>query len=341
MSAVIPQLAALRRLARVYRRILVLAVPAALAGCQGADSLAPDATTAAAGDLPPPAAEPALAEAVPSSDAIAALTADRIVFSSLTADGSDIWTMGPAGGSATRLTSYTGTENTPHWSWDHKRIAFVRMRNGYTDIFVMNADGSNKHWARSTAYAGTIDMPSWSPDGSHLLVRVGYQGQLLVAKLDLATGNLSLVAPAGQFGVQGYYPVYDATGTSIFYLDLTLKTIKRFTPGGALTTVLSPGIWVGDLAPSPDGGKLAYYGGATGQASEIFVLNLTTKAVKRLTNNTVPDYTPAWSPDGTKLAFASLRAGKLQVYTMNSSTGGNVTKITSKTYGAYAPAWVR
>ena len=340
MSASIAQVAALRRLARVYRRILVLAVPAALAGCQGAaDSFAPDAT--AAGDLSPAAAESATAEAVPSSGTIAALATDRIVFSSLTATGSDIWTMSPAGSSATRLTSYSGTERGPRWSWDRKQIAFVRQRNGLADIFVMNADGTNKHWARPTAYSSTIDMPSWSPDGSHLLVRVGVQGFLL-AKLDLATGNLSLIAPAGALGVDGSYPVYDPTGKTIFYVDNTLKVIKRFTPGGAVTTVLSPGIWVADLAPSPDGSKLAYDGGATGQSNEIFVLNLATKVVKRLTNNSVPDYTPSWSPDGTKFAFASLRSGgKLQVYTMNSSTGGGVTKITSKTYGAYAPAWTR
>jgi len=340
MSASIAEVAALRQLARVYRRILGLAVPAALAGCQGAtDSLAPDAT--AAGDLSPATAESVTAEAMPASGAIAALATDRIVFSSLTADGSDIWTMAPAGGSATRLTSYTGTEREPHWSWDRKRIAFVRVRNGLPDIFIMNADGTNKHWARSTTYSSSIVAPSWSPDGSHLLVQIGYQGLLVLAKLDLATGNLSLLAPAGLLAVAGSSPVYDPTGTTIFYVDNTLKVIKRFTPGGAVTTVLSPGIWVEDLAPSLDGSKLAYDGGATSQSNEIFVLNLATKVVKRLTNNSVPDYTPSWSPDGTKLAFASLRSGKLQVYTMNSSTGGGVTKITSKPLGAYAPGWTR
>jgi len=340
MTASIAEVAALRQLARVYRRILGLAVPAALAGCQGAaDSLAPDAT--AAGDRSPATAESVTAEAMPASGAIAALATDRIVFSSLTADGSDIWTMAPAGGSPTRLTSYTGTERAPRWSWDRKRIAFVRVRNGLPDIFIMNADGTNKHWARATTYSSSIVAPSWSPDGSHLLVQIGYQGLLVLAKLDLATGNLSLVAPAGLLAVAGYNPVYDPTGTTIFYVDNTLKVIKRFTPGGAVTTVLSPGIWVEDLAPSPDGSKLAYDGGATGQSNEIFVLNLATKVVKRLTNNSVPDYTPSWSPDGTKFAFASLRSGTLQVYTMNSSTGGSVTKITSKPLGAYAPAWTR
>jgi hypothetical protein len=56
MAPTITQVATLRRLARVYRRILVLAVPAALAGCQGAsDTLAPDAAAAGASEVVPSA----------------------------------------------------------------------------------------------------------------------------------------------------------------------------------------------------------------------------------------------------------------------------------------------
>ena len=73
-------------------------------------------------------------------------------------------------------------------------------------------------------------------------MRVPFQGLPCLAKLDLATGNMALVAPAGVFGVEGSYPIYDPTGQTIIYVDKTYKTIKRFTPGGALTTVLPPTI---------------------------------------------------------------------------------------------------
>ena len=339
MSRFISQVPALRRLCRVYRRMLALAVPAALAGCQGAaDPLAPDA----AGDPAGPGAEPAAVEAVPSSGLLAALVSDRIVFSDLMAtNGADLWTMGPLGGNLTHLSTFTGGEVDPSWSYDHKRIAFGRLRNGVPDIYLMNADGTHKRWARSVTYPSSIDMPSWSPDGTHLLVRVVFQGNPSLAKLDLATGNLALVAPKALLGVMGSYPIYDPAGTTIIYLDNTYKTIKRFTPNGALTTVLTSSMYLGDLAISPDGTRLAYTAGVTASNSEIYVLNLATKVAKRLTWNGAADQSPTWSPDGTKLAFASYRTGKMQIYTMNSSTGGSVTRITSRTYGAVWPAWVR
>jgi TolB protein len=162
-----------------------------------------------------------------------------------------------------------------------------------------------------------------------------------VAKLDLATGNLTLLAPAGVFALMGSYPTYDRDGTTIVYVDGLLKNIRRFTPGGTDALVLAAGNYLGDLAISPDGTRLAYYLYLGNSNTEIYTLNLVTKALKRLTNQSQNDYNPTWSPDGSKLAFSSNRTGKLQVYTMNSSTGGDLTKITGTTYGAYAPSWYR
>jgi TolB protein len=329
MPRSLSQVTTLRRLARVYRRILVVALPAALA-CHGAgDALAPDG-----------AGDPSPSESVAAADLVGALATNRIVFSSFTADGgTDVWTMDPQGGTQIRLTSFTGVENDPRWSYDRKHLAFVRIRNGKTDIYLADADGTHKHWASATQSALSVSSPSWAPNGTHLLVKVDYQGYPCLAKLDLATGNVGLVASKGLFAQTGYAPVYDPTGTSIYFVDWSLWSIKRFTPNGSLTTVLTSTSYLADPAVSPDGTRLAYAKEATPGNYEIFVLNLATKVAKRLTYSGGNDLTPTWSPDGTKLGFVSMRSGKSQIYTMNSSTGGGVTKITSKTYGAKAPSW--
>jgi len=330
MSRFIIQAPTLRELALVYRRMLALSALVALAACEGAtDSLAPDAVGA-----PEIAAAP--------SPGLPALTTNRIAFASHTAGGyADIWTVSPQAGTPTRLTSFTGQELSPSWSFDHTRIAFARTRNGLLDIYLMKPDGTGKRWARSMTYPGPIDQPSWSPDGSHLLVRVYSQGTYL-AKLELATGNLVLVAPERAIAVQGSYPIYDPAGINIYYRDdATNRAIKRFVPGGAETTVLTSTWSLGDLAISPDGKRLAYAAAVMDNNWEIYVMDLATKVIKRLTNSDKTDARPTWSPDGTRLAFYSARTGMPQIWTMNSSTGGGLTRITDQPHGASGPAWVR
>jgi len=149
------------------------------------------------------------------------------------------------------------------------------------------------------------------------------------------------VAPSRTIAVRGSFPIYDPTGTYIYYRDdVTNRAIKRFKPGGEGTTVLTSTWSLGDLAISPDGKKLAYAAAVTDTNWEIFVLDLATKVTTRRTFTDGTDANPTWSPDGTKLAFYSMRTGKSQIHIMYLTTPGTLP-LTDTPYGAYGPAWVR
>lgn len=329
MARSLNEVIALRRLAAVSRRILLLAVPAALAGCgDGGDALAPESAGGSA-ELSAPAVEGLLASA----------SLDRIAFVTRTDDGSDIWGMSPTGTNQKRMTSFSGQEFYPIWAPDHGRIAFNRMRNGHPEIYLMKADGTNGHWALPTASSYSINVPSWAPDGKSILAQIWLNGPY-IGKVDLATGQWTHLAPAGYYGLPGRNPIYNKDGTWIYYLTQTGKQIRRFQYLGQDLLVKSFTSAVNGLALSPDGSRLAYLSAITGN-NEIYVLTLSNGQIKRLTNDSHQDVDPAWSPDGSRIAFASDRSGKRQVYTMNSSDGSNVTKLTSKTNGVDHPSWYR
>src|SRR5437763_11361775 len=75
-----------------------------------------------------------------------------------------------------------------------------------------------------------------------------------------------------------------------------------------------------------------------GGNSNLFVMDLRSKATMRLTDSEVIDTAPSYSPDGTRICFESDRGGKQQIYVMPAA-GGPATRI-SFGEGTYStPVW--
>ena len=79
------------------------------------------------------------------------------------------------GSALTNLTNHPAHDSNPFWSPDGKRIAFERDQEGFRQIYVMDADGSNvMQLTKDEAdhfLPMNIDGKSnpWSPDGSKWL----------------------------------------------------------------------------------------------------------------------------------------------------------------------------
>ncbi len=67
----------------------------------------------------------------------------------------------------TRLTTDPLNGMYPSWSPDTQQIAFMSWRNGPTQIFTMNSDGTNPTMLVAMPRGSAID-PRWSPDGSRI-----------------------------------------------------------------------------------------------------------------------------------------------------------------------------
>ncbi|MFN8467348.1 MAG: hypothetical protein U0X20_17450 [Caldilineaceae bacterium] len=68
---------------------------------------------------------------------------------------------------ATRLTDSAGDDLLPAWSPDGRMIAFVSLRDGNPEIYVMSADGTQQ--TRLTYAPGGDWRPAWLPDSRHLV----------------------------------------------------------------------------------------------------------------------------------------------------------------------------
>lgn len=319
-------------------RLLALVAPLAFAACGGDDSpLAPADAPAA-----PATAQSAAVETAAPDQALLA-SAQRILFVSTRAGGYDVFKMDPTGANVSRVTffGYYGTE--PAWAWDNNRIALIRPRKDaqsveHADIFLMNADGTSKHWARSLPSGFDMRYPSWSPDGVHLVLAVMIGGKPYLATMNVTNGNMAFVTVGGKV-LAGNFPSYDKTGKKILYVNGTGKLISELNVATGFTNTLVLSAYVmGVPRYSPDGTRIAF-AQVVGPNVDVYVKTLPAGAPQRLTTDPGYDGVPTWSPDGTRIAFQSSRSGHSQIYVMSASTGGGVTRITNTTSEEMNPAW--
>ncbi len=86
---------------------------------------------------------------------------------------------------------------------------------------------------------------------------------------------------------------------------------------------------------SPDGRKLALALGGSEGNLDIYVLELATQRLTRITDDPAIDTEPVWAPDGRSLYFTSDRGGGPQIYQIGLEPGARPKRITFEgTYNA-------
>ena len=226
------------------------------------------------------------------------------------------------------LTPGTFDDESPAWSPDGTRIAFISKRGAgdldrtnNTDVFVIDAKAGAQPRQLTTSATPETGRPAWSPDGRLLAFGTGdevkysaYQ-QGKVAIMPIAGGQPRYIAEGIDRPVRN--PVWSADGTSLTFLvadDRSQYPARVPIAGGKVETLIAGPRVIANLSPGADG-AFAVLASTDAEVPEVNALEHGT--LRRLTHQN-----DAW--------LSTLMLGKTEEFTSVSKDGTEVHGIIVK-----------
>ena len=170
---------------------------------------------------------------------------DRSVIYRVSSDGSDLL----------RLTEDDVESYDPVWSPDGRRVAYVVFENESNEVYVMNADGSNR--VRLTVPEDNADehLPSWSPDGAQVIFASSRYAPRLYLQ-DPATGMIQQVASDSPSVVHSQ-PSLAADGQNLaFTREYSFSSREKWITGGNSELCSSEGLVIVPEPKKAAGGEV-------------------------------------------------------------------------------------
>jgi tricorn protease len=188
-----------------------------------------------------------------------------------------IWLVERTGGTARRLTNTPNEETNPVFSPDGQRIAFSRLNGNDWDVFIARADGSGEP-VRITMMPEDDMVTGWSPDGKEIIFETTRDEESLTRLYKTSADRLMLATALPLH--QSYSGSMSPDGSRIVYNPRTGASDWRY-----------------------------YRGGYVGQ---LWITELKTGSLEKLSNGTYNDRSPVWVND--KIYFISDRTGIFNLY---------------------------
>lgn len=217
----------------------------------------------------------------------------------------DVFVMRPDGSGVKKLTDSKGANGDAAWSASGRLIAFDSDRadrNGFSAIYVMNANGQNIRRITTPTPPLSDYEPRFSPDGTHLVFA-------------RARGTA------------------DNATAALFTVRLDGSGLHRLT---AFTLHVGASDW------SPNGKQIVFEAYPNGAYGDIYVIDATGDTPVNLTHDPTGQADPVWSPDGQKILFLDNGyvngIGRTGLATMNPN-GTQRRFISNKNIEAHQPDW--
>lgn len=229
-----------------------------------------------------------------------------------------VWEVPAVGGEAGPVTAENVSARNPVFSPDGTALAMF-VRDSARGVQVWARSGEREELRPLTDHEHT--HPSrlrWSPDGKELIYsadgrlwRTGVNGSTpreipfrASVRFERRTGEPSPVTfpepgdrvPARGFRGLGLSPDGERLGL------IALGGLWLVDPGGRARQVAEAPASANELAWSPDGRKLLWSAGPTGE-EDLYAVSVESGAMRRITGLPGQEIRPSWSPDGRFVAF--------------------------------------
>src|SRR5471032_3370032 len=228
----------------------------------------------------------------------------------------EIWLADAASGSTRQLTNAKKSSQSPAWSPDGSKIAFVSDRTDKRQIYLISPQGGEAEAV--TSIEDGVGSFAWSPDGKSIAYTATDAKSTAIKDRDKKYGEFQVVEQ-------------DQRMTQLFTMTLAPRATRALTSGASFT--------VGGFAWSPDSKSIAFDHRINpelknGGSADISIVTVADASIRKLVTQDGPDSNPVWSPDGSRIAFQTSMANPAFFYTNSliatvPASGGTPTVLSS------------
>jgi TolB protein len=219
----------------------------------------------------------------------------RLAYVSFETQKAVVWVQDVASGSRRVLADFRGSNSAPAWSPDGRRLVATLSRDGNSQLYLINADGSGGPQRLTVGTA--IDTEAvWSPDGASVYFVSDRGGGPQVYRVPSGGGAVERITFQGDYNIS---PAISPDGGQLAYVSRQAGAFRLMQLDLASGPPLPLTDTRDDESPSfAPNGRLIVYATRSGGGDVLMTTTLDGKVKTRLLASGADMREPAWGPYG-------------------------------------------